>query len=70
MKIGVFCPIGNNGWLLSENAGFFPGDNLIISMETSGTPLSSKVVEKIARHYLFWLYNRCEIRTRTPMEKN
>ena len=20
MKIGVFCPIGNNGWLLSENA--------------------------------------------------
>lgn len=20
MKIGVFCPIGNNGWLLSETA--------------------------------------------------
>lgn len=36
-----------------ENAGFFPGDNFIISLETSGTPLSSKVVEKIARHYLF-----------------
>lgn len=23
MKIGVFCPIGNNGWLLSENAPQF-----------------------------------------------
>lgn len=35
-----------------ENAGFYPGDNLIISMETSGLPLSSKQAEKIARHYL------------------
>ncbi|MBQ0167984.1 MAG: hypothetical protein KBT02_12830 [Treponema sp.] len=35
-----------------ENAGFFPGDKLIFSMETSSTPLSSKAVEKIARHYL------------------
>ena len=35
-----------------ENAGFFPGDNLIISMETSASPLSSKKVEKIARNYL------------------
>ena len=42
MKIGVFCPIGNNGWLLSENAPQY--------MPTF--ELNKKIVQR-AEHYGF-----------------
>jgi len=42
MKIGVFCPIGNNGWLLSENAPQY-----MPSFE-----LNKKIVQR-AEHYGF-----------------
>ena len=35
-----------------QDAGFFPGKNLIISMETSESPLSSKKVEQLTKQYL------------------
>lgn len=37
---------------LYEKNGIFPGKNLIISMETSASPLSSKQVERTAKQYL------------------
>ena len=37
--------------LYQEN-GFFPGKNLIITMETSKKPLSSKVLKEIIKSYL------------------
>ena len=37
--------------LYAEN-GFFPGKNLIITMETSGTPLSSKFLKSLIQTYL------------------
>lgn len=35
-----------------QEAGFFPGKNLIITMETAENPLSSKQVEGVAREFL------------------
>jgi hypothetical protein len=37
---------------LYERNGIFPGKNLIISMESSTSPLSSNLVEKAAKQYL------------------
>ena len=37
---------------LYEKNGIFPGKNLIISMETSASPINSKQVEKTAKQYL------------------
>ena len=37
--------------LYAEN-GFFPGKNLIISMETSAKPLSSKLLKSLIKTYL------------------
>ena len=37
--------------LYAEN-GFFPGKNLIITMETSGNPLSSKLLKSVIQTYL------------------
>ncbi len=38
-------------WLYAEN-GFFPGKNLIITMETSAKPLSSKLLKSVIKTYL------------------
>lgn len=35
-----------------EEAGFFPGRNLIITMETENSPVSSRQVERIAKKFL------------------
>ena len=35
-----------------EAAGIFPGDDLIITCETLGMPLNSKVVDAMIKHYL------------------
>ena len=37
--------------LYAEN-GFFPGKNLIITMETSAKPLSSKLLKSLIKTYL------------------
>ena len=35
-----------------ENAGYYPGENMIVTFETRTFPLASKEIKRVISHYL------------------